>query len=72
MTSAGIRRVFERLPSSDQVKLLHELFESLAKSMSDDDRKDRQVFRKRRKEETSARPWREVEARLGSSGGRQK
>lgn len=72
MTTNGIRREFEKLPSADQARLLQELMTSLVKSMSEEDRQDRRVFKQRRKEETVARPWSEVESSLSSLRGRRK
>ncbi len=72
MTTTAIRREFEKLASADQAQLLKDLASSLAESLSYEDRKDRRVFRKRRREETSARSWTDVQSRLTSSRSRRK
>lgn len=70
MTAATIKRAFKQLDSTQQAMLLRELATSLAESLEEADRLDAEVFKGRRREERSARPWARVKAELGKGGGR--
>jgi len=70
MTAMAIKRAFQNLDPSDQAKVLTELAATLARSLADQDDQDAALFRRRKREEPSAKPLSAVKRRLLAKRGR--
>jgi hypothetical protein len=66
MTTAAIKRTFERLGETEQARLLEVLASEHAKRLFANDRRDHAVFNKHRKNENRAEPWTVARARLAT------
>ena len=66
MTKTAITSAFQKLDAVEQADVLKVLAAALAESLSEEDRLDTQVFKRRRHEEPNARPWAQVRAKINA------
>lgn len=66
MTKTAITSAFQKLDAVEQADVLRTLAAALAESLTEEDRLDTQVFKRRRHEVPNARPWAQVRAKINA------
>ena len=64
MTKTAIKKAFRELDVGEQAEMLKEFAASLAESLAEEDLADTRVFDKRRNQESKARSWSDVRAKI--------